>query len=91
MTENQKVLWEKLDEFEIDDPNSDYTFSMRLARENRWNISYALDVIEEYKRFIFLACTAGHPVTPSDQVDQVWHLHLIYTKSYWNNLCNSFR
>ena len=30
---------------------------------------------------------AGHPVTPSDQVDQAWHLHLTYTQSYWNDLC----
>jgi hypothetical protein len=26
---------------------------------------------------------AGHPVTPSDQVDQAWHLHLLYTRDYW--------
>ena len=30
---------------------------------------------------------AGHPVTPSDQVDQVWHLHLVYTRSYWEGFC----
>jgi len=30
---------------------------------------------------------AKHPVTPSDQIDQAWHLHLIYTESYWNDLC----
>ena len=27
-------------------------------------------VIREYKRFTFLAMEAGHPVTPSDPVDQ---------------------
>jgi hypothetical protein len=26
-------------------------------------------------------------VTPSDQVDQVWHLHLVYTHSYWSRMC----
>jgi uncharacterized protein (TIGR04222 family) len=26
-------------------------------------------------------------VTPSDQVDQAWHLHLLYTESYWDGLC----
>lgn len=24
----------------------------------------------------------GHPCTPSDQVDQVWHLHLLHTVSF---------
>src|SRR5882762_2181922 len=31
--------------------------------------------------------TAGHEVTPSDAVDQAWHLHLTYTRSYWDGLC----
>jgi len=26
-------------------------------------------------------------VTPSDTVDQAWHLHLIYTGHYWEELC----
>ena len=30
---------------------------------------------------------AGHPVTPSDEVDQAWHLHLLYTESYWVEMC----
>jgi uncharacterized protein (TIGR04222 family) len=30
---------------------------------------------------------AGHPVSPSEDVDQVWHLHLAYTKSYWQEFC----
>ena len=28
---------------------------------------------------------SDHPVTPSIEVDQVWHLHLIYTRQYWND------
>jgi hypothetical protein len=36
---------------------------------------------------MFLAVMCGHPVTPSEQVDQVWHLHLIYTRSYWDEFC----
>lgn len=30
---------------------------------------------------------AGHPVSPSEPVDHAWHLHLIYTKSYWQDMC----
>ena len=41
----------------------------------------------EYQRFLYLAMVAGHPVTPSEAVDQAWHLHLVYTKSYWQQLC----
>lgn len=40
-------------------------------------------MIEEYKKFVFLGMAAGHRVTPSDEVDQAWHLHMIYTVNYW--------
>ena len=26
-------------------------------------------------------------MTPSDEVDQVWHLHLLYSRHYWDALC----
>lgn len=87
MIKEQQDLWKVIKNFEIDDLSSDYTFTMRLARENRWNIQYTLRVILEYKKFIFLAAVCNHHVTPSDQVDQAWHLHLLYTRSYWNELC----
>ena len=32
---------------------------------------------------------SGDEVTPPDAVDQAWHLHLAYTKSYWNDLCRN--
>lgn len=54
----------------------DLSFAQRLALENAWSIAFPERVIHEYKRFIFLAASAGHPVTSSDQVDQAWHLHL---------------
>lgn len=81
------ALWERIRSFELDDPEAALTFSGRLARENGWTLEFALRAIEEYKRFIFLLCTAGHPCTPSDEVDQVWHLHLLYTRSYWQEFC----
>lgn len=84
---NQTALWSTLQAFQVDQPGTQFTFVKRLARENRWSTAYAQRVFEEYKRFIFLAATASHPVTPSDEVDQAWHLHLAYTRSYWDELC----
>ncbi len=71
----------------MDWPDSQLSFSQRLAKDNGWSLGYTQRVIEEYKKFIFLAVAAGHPVTPSDQIDQVWHLHLTYTRSYWQEFC----
>jgi hypothetical protein len=83
----QKELYQRLQAFSLDETDVVFPFSKRLAMENRWTLNYGQRVIEEYKKFAFLAVVAGHPVTPSDQVDQVWHLHLLYTRSYWEDFC----
>jgi hypothetical protein len=89
MTAEQQELWLKIEQFELDDPHASFSFSDRLARENGWSYSFAIGAIEEYKKFIFLICIANHPLTPSDEVDQVWHLHLLYTQSYWVDMCKN--
>src|SRR5262245_31122097 len=87
MNSTQQVLYERLMQFQIDESGAELTFARRLARENGWTLDSAERVITEYKRFLFLACEAGHIVSPSEDVDQVWHLHLTYTRSYWSDLC----
>jgi hypothetical protein len=52
-----------------------------------WRRDYTSRVIEEYRRFLYLCCTTGREMTPSRDVDEAWHLHLIYTRSYWDELC----
>jgi uncharacterized protein (TIGR04222 family) len=80
-------LYRRVMSFDIDDGAAELTFAARLARENGWSPQYAERVILEYKRFAFLAMAADHPVTPSEQVDQAWHLHLTYTRNYWEKFC----
>ena len=87
MTSQQQKLWNDIKSFELDDPEISLSFTDRLARENGWTMEYAVRTISEYKKFIFLLTIATHPLTPSDQVDQVWHLHLLYTQSYWEDFC----
>ena len=82
-----RELWNKISSFEIDDLDSKFNFSARLSRDNSWTSAYTKRVIGEYKRFIFLCCVSDFSVTPSDEVDKAWHLHLIYTDSYWNQMC----
>ena len=80
-------LRSRIEAFELDDGEAMFPFTSRLTREQGWSHAFAARVIGEYKRFLCLAMMAGHPVTPPDAVDQVWHLHLVYTKSYWHRLC----
>lgn len=81
---NDDDLWIKIRNHKIGSVEDEYSFLNRLAFENRWSKNFSLKVFEEYKRFIYLLCHCNHPVTPSVEVDQVWHLHLLYTRDYWD-------
>lgn len=87
MTPEHAALLARIEALAIDSPGAALRFGARLARENGWPRSHAERVVREYRRFLFLAATAPHAVTPSDAVDQAWHLHLAYTRSYWDDLC----
>ncbi|UOG76489.1 hypothetical protein MTX78_07785 [Hymenobacter tibetensis] len=87
MPVRQPDLWNRIRRFELDDPTAAFSFTDRLARENGWPLEYALRAVLEYKKFMFLLCLTEQSLTPSDQVDQVWHLHLLYTRSYWLDFC----
>ena len=80
-------LWQRISTFSFDAPGTAFTFADRLAQENGWSRDFAREAIEEYRRFIYLAMTGERPSTPSDIVDQVWHLHLTFTRSYWDVFC----
>lgn len=82
-----EALWQRLADHIIGPADASLSFIARLARENRWSLPHAERVIGEYKRFCYLAMTAGHEVTPSDAVDQAWHLHLTYSRDYWQTFC----
>ena len=87
MTHEQTALWHRIRDFQIDAPDASFPFSSRLARENGWTPAYAGRVIDEYRKFAFLSVAAGHGVTPSKPVDEAWHLHLLYTRNYWEEFC----
>ncbi|PWK67097.1 hypothetical protein LX99_04955 [Mucilaginibacter oryzae] len=87
LTPAQTQLWDRINGFQLDDPHAEFKFSERLARENGWSMRYTHRVIAEYKKFLFLCYVAERGVTPADAVDQAWHLHLTFTRSYWIDLC----
>lgn len=84
-------LYLRLEALAIGPAEAEVDFAHRLAVENGWSKAFAGEVIREYKRFVYLCCIQPRgqvgPMTPSDPVDQAWHLHLTYTRSYWKDLC----
>ena len=79
-------LWQRIDGFDLDN-SGEFPFSARLARDRDWSPEKARAAIEEYKKFIYLSCVATLPLAPSAVVGQVWHCHILDTRSYWTGLC----
>ncbi len=67
---------------------SESPFLQRLMKDNKWKEPFAQRASEEYLKFISLAACSSSEVTPSETVDIVWHTHLIFTESYWSELCS---
>ncbi|WP_034689429.1 glycine-rich domain-containing protein [Chryseobacterium hispalense] len=83
----QDPLWKRLQNFSLDQLNVDFPFSKKLAKEENWTDSFTAKAIEEYKKFVYLCCTLPNGASPSEVVDKVWHMHLMYTRNYWEEFC----
>jgi uncharacterized membrane protein YgcG len=81
------ALWAKLQGMSIDPQGASTTFIHRLREKTKLEDEKAKALQQEYLRFLYLAATVDHAITPSKLVDEAWHLHLIYTRHYWKELC----
>jgi uncharacterized protein (TIGR04222 family) len=87
-TPEARALWERISQHAFSDTECRTDFAHKLMQQQGWTRDQAQAAIEEYRRFCFLACIEPKFSAPSDQVDQVWHLHLTYTRDYWNVWCS---
>lgn len=80
------ALWQRIEQHPIAGA-ANQAFIRRLARENAWSQEFSVLAMQEYKRYCYLQCGATGSRCPSHAVDQVWHLHLLYTRDYWHHFC----
>jgi hypothetical protein len=62
--------------------SSTKAFAAKIASKHKWDKSFALKAISEYKKFVYLGVVSNFHVTPSKIIDVVWHEHLLFTKAY---------
>lgn len=82
-TDAARERWRRIESHPVGGAEGAEAFVARLAREQAWSLNRARAALIEYRRFVFLACEAGHEATPSAAIDAVWHLHLLFTRDYW--------
>ena len=85
--EHIQRIAENLWMYEFDNPNHARSILDRICLEQGWSREFGLKAIEEYRRFCLMAIICDHSVTPSEEVDAVWHTHLLYTRDYWKDFC----
>lgn len=85
----EAALWARIRAHPFEHPDRALDFTRRLARDRDWSLAFARAAVEAYRQFCFLACTGREPVTPSEEVDEVWHLHLTYSRDYWEVWCGA--
>jgi hypothetical protein len=83
----QPALWDRISAYELEAPFSNFSFMQRLRQETGWAADFADAAVEEYKKFIYLLCISDRPLSPSPEIDQVWHAHMLWTENYWEKFC----
>ena len=79
--------WQAIQPWLTDQPLLKRRFIAQLAEKTGWSAARLEQGVEEYRRFCLLATVLGGRVVPSPDVDEVWHLHLTYTRDYWDDFC----
>ncbi|NIP39195.1 MAG: hypothetical protein GWM89_09125 [Candidatus Dadabacteria bacterium] len=87
MSYSNDPLWINIKDFQFDREDDELTYASKLSFENDWKYEFTQKVVTEYKKFLYLCAISETPLSPSPLVDKAWHLHLSYTKSYWEDLC----
>jgi hypothetical protein len=62
-------------------------FLLDQLNQTNWKNSYKLTVIKEYEKFLYLR-SQNNKTSPSNDVDIVWHQHILNTKHY-REYCNN--
>jgi hypothetical protein len=80
-------LWRRICDHDFEAADHSPNFLQRLARDKAWSVPFARGAVAEYRRFAFLCMRSDAPLTPSEEVDEVWHQHLVWSRDYWDLWC----
>jgi len=60
----------------------------RVMKEKRWTRRMGEIAAGFYKNFLYLSKKySQHALTPTQQIDEIWHAHILYTQDY-HEACN---
>ena len=79
-------LWHKIKKATLLTGDEDnYIFKSRLKKKHKWTEEKCDDLLSQYKQFLFIAATSNEKETPTQEVDEVWHEHILFTQDYFDD------
>jgi hypothetical protein len=82
-----KQLVSSVEKLNFDAKGAELTFSARVKEETGWDDARLTPALREYRRFLALAAISSEPLVPSQSIDAVWQVHLLYNRHYISGLC----
>ncbi|HEX8339936.1 MAG TPA: hypothetical protein VF624_03410 [Tepidisphaeraceae bacterium] len=79
--------WQTIRDTPLGPADAVVAFEDKLVGETGWTRRHAERAVLEYRRYLLLATLDAKGVSPSPDIDRVWHLHLLYTRDYWQHWC----
>lgn len=70
-----------------DDPLDENIIQRVQKKHPDWNRGKVMELIREYKKFLYFCAKDDEECVPSAEVDEIWHEHILFTKEY-ENWCN---
>jgi len=86
-TKSDRRLWHRLEGYSFHERPLTRSLVDRLAEETGHSIDVCYTLVEEYRRFMYLAGSSAETLAPSPIVDMVWRMHTEDARAYYEDFC----
>jgi hypothetical protein len=69
-------LWEKIQRLDLT------IIFERMTIKHGWTEEKAEKAVSEYRKFLYLTQVFEQPVSPTNDIDAIWHEHILHTNKY---------
>jgi hypothetical protein len=84
---SDRRLWHRLEGYSFHERPLTRSLVDRLAEETGHPIDVCYTLVEEYRRFMYLAGSSSENLSPSPIVEMVWRMHTEDTQAYYDDFC----
>ncbi len=86
-TKSDRRLWHRLEGYSFHERPLARSLVDRLVEETGHSVDVCYTLVEEYRRFMYLAGSSAENLSPSPIVDLVWRMHTEDERAYFEDFC----